>query len=69
MNRPRAPAYSIVQETPKIDPQKKTCPITGKPIEDHDPHKVDFFVGDKKVSVCSYDCMIKVKNLFNYLSR
>jgi hypothetical protein len=39
------------------------CPICGERLS----HVIEFLINEKKVRVCSHDCMIRVKNIYNYL--
>jgi hypothetical protein len=40
------------------------CPMDGTTLS---KDTIEFYVNDKLVRVCSHECMIRVKNLYNYL--
>jgi hypothetical protein len=46
------------------DLDKTKCPITGNILNDD---FIEFQINGKIIRVCSHNCMIKIKNLYNYL--
>jgi hypothetical protein len=65
MNSHRAPIYVSAPHIPDNNLLKDgRCPISGERLGQN---VIEFIVNDKKVRVCSRDCMIRVKNIYNYL--
>ena len=62
MKNTRNNNYHLISQI--IDAPPDACPISGKPL---DNKAIEFSVNNKKVRVCSHECMIKVKNIYNYL--
>ena len=65
MNSHRAPQYINPPHLSDNNLLKDgRCPISGEKLGQY---VVEFVINDKKVKVCSHDCMIRVKNIYNYL--
>lgn len=65
MNSMRPSSYHPMQtlsENPFLRENK--CPMDGTILN---KEKIEFYVNDKLVRVCSHECMIRVKTLYNYL--
>jgi len=63
MNSRRVPLYTLAPQDKNLLTEG-VCPITGEKLG---LGFIEFVVNDKKIRVCSHDCMVRIKNIYNYL--
>lgn len=62
MKNTRRNVYQLIGEN--IQEGNETCPISGKILDDK---SIGFLINGKQMKVCSHECMIKIKNIYNLI--